>query len=279
MKTDTKYRYPVVLTIAGSDSSGGAGIQADIKTCSALGVYGASAITSVTAQNTLGVRGIQAISPDILKGQIEAVFDDITVDAVKIGMLHNKDAVQIVADAIDRYHPPYVVLDPVMISTSGSKLMEEDAIEAVITHLFPRITLLTPNIDEAAYLSGISIVSEEDMTEVASKLMRMGCRSVLIKGGHLKGEKMSDILYQPNELPLQFTTPTIHTINTHGTGCSLSAAIAACLAKKQSIENAVETAKNYVTTAILNGAKVKTGHGHGPLNHFFAPIPLIKVEL
>lgn len=279
MKTDTKYRYPVVLTIAGSDSSGGAGIQADIKTCSALGVYGASAITSVTAQNTLGVRGIQAISPDILKGQIEAVFDDITVDAVKIGMLHNKEAVQIVADAIDRYHPPYVVLDPVMISTSGSKLMEEDAIEAVITHLFPRITLLTPNIDEAAYLSGISIVSEEDMTGVASKLMRMGCHSVLIKGGHLKGEKMSDILYQPNELPLQFTTPTIHTINTHGTGCSLSAAIAACLAKKQSIENAVETAKNYVTTAILNGAKVKTGHGHGPLNHFFAPIPLIKVEL
>lgn len=164
MKTDTTYRYPVALTIAGSDSGGGAGIQADIKTFSAIGVYGASVITSVTAQNTQGVRGIQAISPEILKGQLDAVFEDITIDAVKIGMVHNKAAAEIIVETIDRFSPAYIILDPVMISTSGNKLLQDDAIEVIVRGLFRRSTLVTPNVDEAEYLSGLKISSEKIWT-------------------------------------------------------------------------------------------------------------------
>lgn len=278
MKTDIQYRYPTALTIAGSDSGGGAGIQADIKTFSALGVYSASVITSVTAQNTQGVRGIQPISPDILRGQIEAVFEDITIDAIKIGMLHNKSAVHIVADTIEQYTPTHIVLDPVMISTSGSKLMEDEAIEGIINRLFSQVDLLTPNIDEAAFLSGLSIHTEKDMEQAANKLMTMGCRSILMKGGHLKSEEMADILFMANTPPVRYVSPAIHTRNTHGTGCTLSSAITAYLALGQTLPEAVRLAKEYITTAIRSGANVKTGHGHGPLNHFFAPIPLIKTE-
>lgn len=279
MKTDTTYRYPIALTIAGSDSGGGAGIQADIKTFSALGVYGASVITSITAQNTMGVRGIQAISPEILKGQLDAVFEDLTIDAVKIGMLHNKTAVELVVDAIDKYTPTYIILDPVMISTSGNKLLQNDAIEIIIQALFHRTTLVTPNIDEAEYLSGVKISSEEGMKLAADKLLSLGCRAVLMKGGHLKSKHMTDILYVSGMSPLRLSTETIETTNGHGTGCTLSSAIAAYLALGKELPEAVYAAKEYITKAIQAGKEVRTGHGHGPLNHFFAPQPLAKIEM
>lgn len=273
------YRYPVALTIAGSDSGGGAGIQADIKTFSALGVYGASVITSVTAQNTLGVRGIQAISPEILKGQLDAVFEDITIDAVKIGMLHNKTAVGIVIDALEKYAPSYIILDPVMISTSGNKLLHDDAIEIIAKELFQRTTLVTPNISEAEFLTGVTISSEKEMELAAEKLMASGCRAVLMKGGHLKGKEMTDILYMENMAPLRLSVKTIETTNGHGTGCTLSSAIAAYLSLGNSLPEAVCLAKEYITNAIQAGRNVKTGYGHGPLNHFFAPKPLFKIEI
>jgi phosphomethylpyrimidine kinase len=278
MNRQTTFRYPVVLTIAGSDSGGGAGIQADIKTFSALGVYGASAITSITAQNTQGVRGIQAITPEILEGQIHAVFEDIKVDAVKIGMLHNKAAAQVVVSAIDTFKPAKIVLDPVMISTSGSKLLEDNTIEIIANELFRRVTLVTPNIDEAAFLSGMTIRNEEEMETAAYRLMEMGCNALLMKGGHLGKEEMADILYMKDKAPIRFTVPAIDTLNSHGTGCTLSSAIAAYLALGKDLQKAVRMAKQYITTALSEGANVKTGHGHGPLNHFFAPVPLIKIE-
>lgn len=278
MKTDTTYRYPVALTIAGSDSGGGAGIQADIKTFSALGVYGASVITSVTAQNTLGVRGIQAISPEILQGQLDAVFEDITIDAVKIGMVHNKTAADIIVKTIDKYSPTYIILDPVMISTSGNKLLQDDAIDIIVQELFHRSTLVTPNLDEAEYLTGLKITSEKEMDQAADKLLSLGCNAVLLKGGHFKGEQMTDILYMPEMPPVRLSTATIETFNGHGTGCTLSSAIAAYLALGKNLPDAVRSAKEYITKAIQTGKDVKTGHGHGPLNHFFDPLPLCKIE-
>jgi hydroxymethylpyrimidine/phosphomethylpyrimidine kinase len=257
----------VALTIAGSDSGGGAGIQADLKTFSALGVFGASAITSITAQNTQGVRGIQAISPEIVEGQIHAVFEDLTVDAVKIGMLHNR----IVACSIDRFCPSKIILDPVMISTSGSKLIEDETIEVIVKELFHRVTLITPNIDEAAFLSGMPIRNEEEMEMAAQKLLALGCRS--------EGKEMADILFTHDEAPLRLAVPTIQTQNTHGTGCTLSSAIAAYMALGKELPDAVRAAKDYITAALRAGADVKTGHGHGPLDHFFDPVPLIKIEV
>lgn len=271
--------YPVALTIAGSDSGGGAGIQADLKTFSSLGVYGASVITAITAQNTKGVRGIQAVSQEIVKGQIEAVFEDLRIDAVKIGMLHNKENVESVANAIDSYYPSRVILDPVMISTSGSKLMEDEAIESLISELFHRVTLITPNIDEAAFLSGMPIRNEQEMETAAQKLQAMGCRSVLMKGGHLGGQEMADILFAEGEAPLRLVAPAINTQNTHGTGCTLSAAIAAYMALGEKLSEAVQAAKKYITAALEAGTDVQTGHGNGPLNHFFAPVPLIKIKV
>lgn len=273
------YRYPVALTIAGSDSGGGAGIQADIKTFSALGVYGASVITSVTAQNTQGVRGIQAVSPEILKGQLDAVFEDITIDAVKIGMLHNKAAAEIVVSTIDTYSPTYIILDPVIISTSGNKLLQDDAIYIIVRELFKRATLVTPNIDEAEFLSGMKIRSENEMEQAANKLLALGCRAVLMKGGHLKGDQMIDILYVADMAPLRLSSETIDTVNGHGTGCTLSSAIAAYLALGDNLPEAVKSAKDYITRAIHAGKEVRTGRGHGPLNHFFAPVPLVKIEM
>lgn len=279
METKKTFRYPAALTIAGSDSGGGAGIQADIKTFSALGVYGASVITSVTAQNTQGVRGIQAISPDILEGQLNAVFEDITFDAVKIGMLHNQQAVRIVADTIDRFSPRYCILDPVMISTSGSKLMEDEAIDTIVRELFKRVTLVTPNIDEAVFLSGQPIRNEADMERSASRLLQMGCHAVLMKGGHLGGREMADILFTVDKAPERFAAPAIDTRNSHGTGCTLSSAVAAYLALGNNLTEAVRQAKLYITAALQAGQDVMTGHGHGPLNHFFAPVPLVKKEI
>lgn len=278
MDIDKTFRYPTALTIAGSDSGGGAGIQADIKTFSALGVFGASAITSVTAQNTQGVRGIQAVSPEILQGQIEAVFDDFVVDAVKIGMLHNKEAVGIVAAALRRFTPCGCILDPVMISTSGAMLLHEDAIGRIVNELFPLATLVTPNIDEARYLSGLAISNEADMAKAAQRLLEMGCQAVLMKGGHLPGNEIADLLYIGSNAPIRFATPVVETNNSHGTGCTLSSAIAAYLALRKELPEAVGLAKEYITSALVAGSDVRTGHGHGPVNHFFAPTPLIKIK-
>ena len=189
-------RYPTVLTIAGSDSCGGAGIQADIKTISSLGVYACSAITAITSQNTTGVRSIQGIDPNILKDQIEAVFEDMKIDAVKSGMLYSKDSVEAIADCLKRFSPKYYVLDPVMVSTSGSKLITDEAIEAVREMLFPLATLITPNIEEVRVLTGISVKSVDDMQRAAEALLDCGCNAVLMKGGHLDGDESVDMLFE-----------------------------------------------------------------------------------
>ena len=264
MDKNETYRYPVALTIAGSDSGGGAGIQADIKTFSSLGVFGASAITAITAQNTQGVRGIQAISPEILRGQIEAILEDFIVDAVKIGMLHNKDAVKVVSETLSSFQQTSIILDPVMISTSGSKLLEDDAIRTIIP--------------ETEYLSGIKINNEADILLAARKLQEKGCNALLIKGGHIPGVETVDRLFINENNPICLALPTVETFNTHGTGCTLSSAIAAYMALGHSLVEAVRLAKEYMNNALVHGANVCMGKGHGPVNHFFSPSALHKIR-
>ncbi|MDR0365029.1 MAG: bifunctional hydroxymethylpyrimidine kinase/phosphomethylpyrimidine kinase [Bacteroidales bacterium] len=264
-------RYPMACTIAGSDSGGGAGIQADLKTFSALGVFGTSVITAITAQNTLGVTGIQAISPEILSKQLNAVFEDFAPNAVKIGMLHNAEAVRIIADAIDAFCPKYVVLDPVMISESGSKLIESETISVIVSELFRRATLITPNIFEAEILSGIKIENDDDMISGAYTLIEKGAQAVLLKGGHRIGVEKTDYLVVKESDPMTFSLPTVYTKNTHGTGCTLSSAIAAYLALGKELKEAVWLAKVYLTKALQAGSDVTIGKGSGPVNHFFDP--------
>lgn len=282
MNTDNIVRYPTVLTIAGSDSSGGAGIQADLKTLSALGVYGASALTAITAQNTQGVRAVQAVSPALLEAQIAAVWEDMRIDALKIGMLYTREAVEIVGKAIDTYRPAWTVLDPVLLSTSGHLLLEKEAVQDMVHRLFPRISLLTPNLVETEYLTGLPVRNDAEQQTAACRLMDMGCRAVLLKGGHgiaEADEQVTDTLYIIDRPPLRFTAPRIRTHNSHGTGCTLSSAIAAYLALGNSLEKAVEAAKQYITGALAAGANVRMGQGHGPLNHFFSPISLHKIRI
>lgn len=258
------------LTIAGSDSSGGAGIQADIKSFSANGVFGMSVITSVTAQNTAGVTDVEDLSPRIIESQIRAIFDDIKVDCVKIGMVSNKAAVDTIASVLShikgivRDFPP-VVVDPVMVSTSGSRLLKEDAMEALVSRLIPLSDIVTPNIPEAEVLAGMDIDTVEDMKTAASKIKEFGAGYVLVKGGHLEG-KAIDILYDGDSYT-EFSSDKIESTSTHGTGCTLSSAIAANLAKGCGMEEAVESAKRYVTGAIENGLDI--GSGNGPTNHFY----------
>ena len=267
-----KFTYPRILSIAGSDSGGGAGIQADLKTFAALGCYGMTAITALTAQNTLGVRAIHGVPPDMLKSQIDAVMEDLGADAVKIGMLHSAEIVQTVANAIDRHALQNVVLDPVMVATSGAVLIENPAISALVNELFQRVVLVTPNLDEAALLVGKELVSEQDMEKAAQDLLNKGARAVLLKGGHLAGDVVSDLLLTPNSKPHWMRAPRIHTANTHGTGCTLSSAIAAHLALGCSLLDAVEAARAYVRAALEAGANVRIGSGNGPLNHGHAPL-------
>ncbi|MCL1941973.1 MAG: bifunctional hydroxymethylpyrimidine kinase/phosphomethylpyrimidine kinase [Candidatus Azobacteroides sp.] len=272
---DATKHYSVALTVAGSDSSGGAGIQADLKTFSALGVFGTSVITAVTAQNTLGVRAIQTIDADLVKAQLEAVFDDIKIHAVKIGMLHAPEIVEVVADAVDKYSPGYVVLDPVMIASSGDSLIKKDTVAVMRRLLFPRLTLLTPNVGEAECFTGTTINNDGDLYRAGEMLLDAGCRAVLMKGGHLKGDRKNDVLLIRGKSPVLFSEKTVDTVNTHGTGCTLSSAVAAYLASGCSLEDAAGKAKKFVTGALEAGADVKTGNGHGPLNHFFDPEKLI----
>jgi hydroxymethylpyrimidine/phosphomethylpyrimidine kinase len=267
-------RYPRLLTIAGSDSGGGAGIQADLKTFSALGCYGMSAITALTAQNTTGVRAIHAIPPQMLRDQIDAVIEDIGVDAVKIGMLHAPEIVQVVADAIDRHQLLQVILDPVMIATSGAVLIENEAVQALVQQLFPRVHLITPNLDEAGFLVGHTLKNESDMESASDQLLGLGARAVLIKGGHLSGDTVADLFVNSQGQKWWLRAPRIHSPNTHGTGCTLSSAIAAHLALGDPIEQAIEKSHAYIRQALQAGAHVRTGSGSGPLNHISAPVPM-----
>lgn len=265
-------RYARVLTIAGSDSGGGAGIQADLKTFCALGCYGMTAITAITAQNTRGVAGIHGIPPDMLRAQIDAVVEDIGVDAVKIGMLHSPEVVQVVADAIRRHGLPNVVLDPVMVATSGDRLIAEETVGTLVRLLFPLAAVVTPNLDEAGWLLGRTIAEEGALDAAATDLLALGAKAVLLKGGHLPGEHVVDVLAMPGGERHRLESARIATHNGHGTGCTLSSAIAAHLALGQPLVPAVQLARQYILGAIAAGADVRTGHGHGPLNHGYAPV-------
>lgn len=254
-----------VLTIAGSDSSGGAGIQADIKTFSAHEVFGMSIITAVTAQNTEGVFAVQDITPDIIQKQIEVIFDDIPVDGVKIGMVSKTETIKIIADTLKKYSVKNLVVDPVMISKSGYHLLEPEAREALIDHLLPMATVVTPNLPEAEVITGLKVSTIEDMKKAAKLIFDMGPKYVLVKGGHLEGEAV-DILYDGSTFTY-YSSPRINTINTHGTGCTLSSAIAANLGKGLNIPEAIDGAKEYITRAIQESFSI--GKGVGPVHHFY----------
>lgn len=276
-----KKRYARVLSIAGSDSGGGAGIQADLKTCAALGCYGMTAITAITVQNTLGVTGIHGIPLDTVRGQIDAVVQDIGVDAVKIGMLATPDVVSVVADAIRRHRIRNVVLDPVMVATSGDRLIVPETAQALVNELFPLATVITPNLDEAALLLGRSIDGIGALDAAVADLLSMGAPAVLLKGGHLSGDLVMDVLGRQGQQAgdyLRLQSQRIITHNGHGTGCTLSSAIASFLAQGLALEAAVTEARRYILGAIEAGAEVYTGQGHGPLNHGYAPRAQLIVE-
>ena len=269
--------YPRVLSIAGSDSGGGAGIQADLKTFSALGCYGMTAITALTAQNTQGVRAIHGVPAAFLKEQLAAVIEDIGVDAVKIGMLHAPDVVEAVAWAIEHYQLRHVVLDPVMVATSGDALIEQRTIAVLVERLFPLVSVITPNMDEAGLLLGRPVKQAVDLEAAAADLLALGAKAVLLKGGHLQDDVLTDVLAQAGQAPAQWLRlqgPRIASHNVHGTGCTLSSAIAAHLALGLDLQRAVQEAHAYIRGAIQAGASVTTGHGHGPLNHGFAPVAM-----
>jgi hydroxymethylpyrimidine/phosphomethylpyrimidine kinase len=259
---------PVAVTIAGSDSGGGAGIQADLKTFSALGVYGASVIAALTAQNTRGVAAVHDVPPDFVTAQMDAVFSDLAVGAVKIGMLSQAPVIAAVAAGLDRHHQTQVVLDPVMVATSGDRLLAPDAVEALRRELLPRALVVTPNLPEAAALIDAPLATSElAMREQAERLLAFGARAVLIKGGHDTGAESVDLLIEPTR-QTRLVATRIATRNTHGTGCTLSSAIAAGLAKDLDLVAAVRQAKDYVTAAIAAADRLAVGSGHGPVHHF-----------
>lgn len=261
-------QHPVILSIAGSDCSGGAGIQADIKTISALGGYAASAITAVTVQNTLGVRAVHALPPEIVCGQIEAVMEDLQPVSIKIGMVNDIQTVRVISDCLRKYSPEYVVYDPVMVSSSGRKLMSDEAINEIKKELLPFVTIITPNLDEAFVLTGKRIRTVQDMQYTAQKLTEEYQTNILIKGGHLEGDKMYDLLHTSDYTYHIYEEQKIESNNLHGTGCTLSSAIATLLTKGYPMREAIRNAKDYITQAILAGKDLQVGHGNGPLWHF-----------
>jgi hydroxymethylpyrimidine/phosphomethylpyrimidine kinase len=261
---------PIAVTIAGSDSSGGAGIQADLKTFSALGVYGASVIAALTAQNTRGVTAIHDVPPDFIAAQIDAVFSDLKVGAVKIGMLSQPATIRVVAAGLDRWSQTNVVLDPVMVAASGDRLLAEAAVDVIKRELIPRALVITPNLPEAAALLDTSIAETEDeMLAQAKALLALGAKAILLKGGHASGPEAVDLLVSPNGVA-RLVAERVPTQNTHGTGCTLSSAIAAGLAKGQRLGEAVSDAKLYLTEAIRASDDLTIGAGHGPVHHFHA---------
>lgn len=275
----SEYTYPIVLSIAGSDSGGGAGIQADLKTISALGCFGTTAITALTAQNTLGITDIHPIPVDFVKVQINAVMDDLKPSAIKIGMVHSAELAVGIAEVLSKYPDVPIIFDPVMVATSGDRLIAGDIVETLKEHLFPVAELLTPNMDEAAVLAGIEIRTLSDMRVAALRIMRYGCNSVLIKGGHLKGPDLFDVYLDKEDNERIYRSSAVDTINTHGTGCSLSSAIASFIALGNDINTSITNSKNYIQNAIEQGRNVKTGSGHGPINHFFDPQKLYKKKM
>ena len=276
--------YPIVLSIAGSDSSGGAGIQADLKAFSALGVYGATAITAITAQNTQGVNSQFALDPQMVYDQIAAVMDDIEPSVVKIGMLSNTAIVEAVAKALHDYKPSFIILDPVIVSSTGHRLLSIEAQETIKEKLIPIADLLTPNIPEMKALTDFSLSSLEEKKEAAQQLFNLGAKAILLKGGHEEGEVKTDVLFVSQQTTdngqqtlSMFTSETVVTKNTHGTGCTLSSAIAAFIARGLPLEDAISEAKNYVTEAIRAGADINIGKGIGPVNHAFNPQKMIAL--
>ena len=281
-RTFASFGYARVLSIAGSDSGGGAGIQADLKTFAALGCYGMTAITAVTAQNTLGVTAIHAVPAEILQAQLAAVFDDIGVDAVKIGMLHSPEIVRVVAQALRSHRVRHVVLDPVMVATSGDRLIAPETVAVLVRELFPLACVVTPNLDEAALLLGRPIETVGQLDDAARDLLALGAPAVLLKGGHLAGDTVVDLLAVAGQPPAEWQrlqSARIASRNVHGTGCTLSSAIAAQLALGHDLPQAVTLARSYILQAIATGADVRTGAGHGPLNHGHAPVPMHKRSL
>lgn len=260
-------RLPLALTIAGSDSGGGAGIQADLKTFSALGVFGMSVITALTAQNTLGVQGIYDISPEFIGQQIDSIFQDMGADAVKTGMLSNSSAIRMVAQKMREYKVNKLVVDPVMVAKGGDRLLKEEAENTLREVLLPLCMVVTPNIPEAEVISGIRIRSLMDMKEAAIIIHQKGPKNVVIKGGHLEGDKSIDLLYDGLNF-LELSTPRVNTTNTHGTGCTFASAITAYLTKGLTVAEAVENAKQYLTTILKLSSNLQIGKGVGPLNHF-----------
>lgn len=260
---------PTALTIAGSDSGGGAGIQADLKAFSALQVYGASVITALTAQNTQTVTAIFDVNPDFIQAQIDAVFSDIAVNAVKIGMLSRPDVIAIVADRLKHWRPAHIILDPVMVAKSGDKLLADDAVDALRTQLLPLATLITPNLPEAQVLLDLDspITQRSQMAPAAARLQSLGPANILLKGGHLDGPESPDLLLHGGE-HYWLESARVKTRNTHGTGCTLSSSIAALCAQGMPLPQAVSEAKNYVAAAIQAADELNIGHGHGPVHHF-----------
>jgi hydroxymethylpyrimidine/phosphomethylpyrimidine kinase len=259
---------PNVLSIAGSDPSGGAGIQADLKTFSALGCYGMAAITALTAQNTQGVSGVHVPDASFIAQQIDAIFIDVRVDAVKIGMLGSPEIVKAVAQALARHKPAHIVLDPVLVATSGDSLGAPGVVEAMREHLFALASLITPNLPEAARLAEAPLPADlAGLEDLAIRLSRQGARAVLVKGGHLSGAMAEDVLFAGGKVS-RFSAPRVETRNTHGTGCTLSSAIAAHLARGMALDDAVRAAKDYLTDALRASEALDVGQGHGPVHHF-----------
>lgn len=265
-----KKKYDIVLSIAGSDSCGGAGIEADIKAISAMGCYAASAITAVTVQNTMGVQAVHPVPLEILEGQIDAVLSDIGSDSIKIGMLHSAEVVDVVTEKIRKFGIKNVVLDPVMVSTSGHRMIEESAVDVIKERLIPLARVLTPNVPEAEILIGRSISGEYEFEGVARELAETYGVSVFLKAGHLSEDTLTDYFYNVEDGTFTLLpSKRIVTKNTHGTGCTLSSAFAAALAKGEDLTTAAKSAKNYIEQAIISGAEYEIGNGYGPVNHFF----------
>ncbi len=273
---DVFMNYCKTLTIAGSDSSGGAGIQADIKTMSALGCYSTTVITAITAQNTLGIYAIEKISYKIIAKQLEAVLDDIRPDAIKIGMVNDTKSIEAIADILQGVSDIPIIIDPVMVSTTGSQLMEESAIKIFRKKLIPLSILLTPNIPEVEVLINRKITNIKDVLSVANRLIDLNCKAVLVKGGHLDGKEKVDYLLRKQYPIIPYTSPMVKTSNNHGTGCTLSSAITSFIARGEDIEQAIQKAKEYITQSLIAGANIKIGQGHGAVNHFYNPQKLIK---
>ncbi len=260
---------PIALTIAGSDSGGGAGIQADLKTFSALGVYGASVLTALTAQNTQGVSGVYEVTPQFISEQISTVCSDLEVSAVKIGMLHRPEIIEAVADSLDQNSIGHIVLDPVMVAKSGDALLVDEAVSALKSILIPKASIITPNIPEAAKLLRRRIPTvEANMEHSAERLLSLGCGAVLLKGGHLDSDNSTDVFFDGNQ-HRHLVSRRIFTKNTHGTGCTMSSAICAFLAMKVGLVKAVTESKNYITEAIAAADRLQIGSGHGPVHHFY----------